>query len=218
MASVSVGCLLVTRLPVKAALFSRPELTGRPFAVYCRDGRVLGASPEAAGVRVGAPLSEALAAGAEPVAADDTAVAAIHKAVFESLCGCVPGVEPAGEGVFYLDIRGMAEFCGSIPVLAGRILDSRAKRRGPGLGWPWASFRLGPRRWRRRRAAGKRRRRTLHRGCRASPCRCCRSRTRRGGGPGSGSAGWVSCAEFRRTGCPVCWGGRAAAAPAGGRG
>lgn len=71
MESVSVSCLLVTRLPVKAVLLARPELAGRPFVVCWRDGRVLGASPEAAGVRVGAPLSKALSAGddVEPVAA-----------------------------------------------------------------------------------------------------------------------------------------------------
>ena len=87
METVTVGCLLVTRLPVKAALLSRPELAGRPFAVYGRDGLVLGASPEAAGVRLGAPLSRALSAigDTEPVAADDAVMAAFRRTIFEEL-------------------------------------------------------------------------------------------------------------------------------------
>lgn len=115
---------MVTRLPVKAALLARPELAGRPFVVCGRDGRVLGASPEAAGARVGAPLSEALSAGGgvEPVAADDAAVSALHRQIFEVLCGVVPGVEPAGDGAFYLDLREMAQLAGSADALAGGIL------------------------------------------------------------------------------------------------
>ena len=100
MESVSVGCLLVTRLLVKAAL-ARPELAERPFVVYGRDGRVLGTSPNVAGVRGGAPLPEALSAVADaaPVAADDAAVAALQRSVFEALCGCVPGGSRPGTGI-----------------------------------------------------------------------------------------------------------------------
>ena len=157
MESVSVGCLLVTRLPVKAALLARPELAGRPFVVYGRDGRVLGASPEAAGARVGAPLSEALSTdgGLEPVAVDDAAVAALRRSVCEALCGCVPGVEPAGDGVFYLDVSGMARLAGSMDALAGGVLASCGAALRPRLGlavgkFPaWvASLEAPPRGWR----------------------------------------------------------------------
>ena len=53
-----IGCLLVTHLPVKAELASRPELAGRPVIVAGGDARrrvVTDAAPEglAAGVRAG---------------------------------------------------------------------------------------------------------------------------------------------------------------------
>ena len=48
MESVSVGCLPVTRLPVKAALLGCPDPEGRPFTVYGQPVRVAEASPVAA--------------------------------------------------------------------------------------------------------------------------------------------------------------------------
>ena len=50
---VSGGCLLVTGPLVKAARLFRPKLAGRLFVVYGREGRVLRASPAAAGARAG---------------------------------------------------------------------------------------------------------------------------------------------------------------------
>ena len=140
--NVSVGCLLVTRLPAKAALLARPELAGRAFVVYGRDGLVAAASPEAAGARVGAPLSEVLSAcaDAEPVPFDDQAVSAIHRSLFESLCGGVPGVEPAGSGMFYLDLSGMARLLGSPEVLAGNLLSSCSPVLRPRLGLASGKF------------------------------------------------------------------------------
>ena len=136
MESVSVGCLLVTRMPVKAVLLARPELAGRPFVVYGRDVRVLGASPEAAGARVGAPLSEALSAGAARSRWRPTMRRwrALRRIVLEALCGCEPGVEPADDGVFYLDVSGMARLAGSVESLAGRVLASCGVALRPRLG------------------------------------------------------------------------------------
>lgn len=139
---VSVGCLMVTHLPAKAALLARPELAGRAFVVYGRDGLVLSASPEAAGVRAGQPLSEALSACAfaEPVPGDDVAVSALHRSLFESLCGCVPGVEPAGLGMFYLDLSGMAWLAGSPEALADAVLASCRPLLRPRLGLASGKF------------------------------------------------------------------------------
>lgn len=75
--------MLVTRLPVKAALLARP------FVVCGWDGRVLGASPEAAGARVGAPLSEG---------GDVEPVAALERGIFEAPAAVFPGWSRPGMG------------------------------------------------------------------------------------------------------------------------
>ena len=61
--STSTGCLLVTHLPVKAELLRRPELAVLPLIITAgTPGRqtVLDASVEAAGVREGQTVAEAL--------------------------------------------------------------------------------------------------------------------------------------------------------------
>ena len=50
------------------------------------------------------------------------------------LCGVVPYVEPAGLGVFYLDLTGMAAMHGGVDGLAGAILSAGDKRLSPRLG------------------------------------------------------------------------------------
>ena len=124
-----IGCLLITHLPVKAELARRPELAGRPVMVAAGDARrrvVIDASPEAqaAGIRVGQPLAEALSrcAGTVALPVDETYLSEVNDAMLAALLGAADRVEPAGCGEFYLDLTGLAPMYGGETALASAIL------------------------------------------------------------------------------------------------
>ena len=123
----AVGCLLVTHFPVRAELRRRPELVGQPLLVT--DGRptrplVVDASLDAAGVRAGQTVAAALSrcGGAVTLAADWRHLDEANSGLLEVLRHAAPAVEPAGYGHFYLDVAGLSELEGGIPLLAESLL------------------------------------------------------------------------------------------------
>ena len=58
----------------------------------------------------------------------------VNDRLLVGLCGVVPYVEPAGLGVFYLDLTGMAAMYGGVDGLAGAILSACDGRLSPRLG------------------------------------------------------------------------------------
>ena len=137
--STSMGCLLVTHLPVKAELLRRPELAGQPLIIPASDRNrqiVLDASAEAVGVRAGQTVAEALSRRSDAVTlpADSIYLSEVNDRLLVALCEVVPNVEPAGPGAFYLDLAGMAGMYGGVGVLAANTLSAGDERLSPRLG------------------------------------------------------------------------------------
>ena len=142
-----IGCLLVTHLPVKAELARRPELAGRPVMAAGGDARrrvVIDTSPEAqaAGVRAGQPVTEALSRCADAVAltVDDTHLSEANDSLLASLLEVADRVEPAGWGEFYLDLTGLAPMYGGETALASAILSAIDAGWQPRLGLAGGKF------------------------------------------------------------------------------
>ena len=134
-----IGCLLVTHLPIKAELLRQPQLSGFPLIVTtsARGRRVvLDASREALGVLEGQTVSEALSqcTGAITLPVDTVYLSEINDNLLAAMCHAVPQVEPAGLGVFYLDLTGMADMYGGVDGLADAILSACDNRLVPRLG------------------------------------------------------------------------------------
>ena len=124
--SASVGCLLVTPLPVRAELARRPELLGRPVIIAAGGaGRrgVVDVSREARdlGARSGQLLTEALSRCAHAVAltADNRYYEAVNGELLAGLLETVDRVEPAGWGRCYLDLKGLAPMYGGKAPVGG---------------------------------------------------------------------------------------------------
>ena len=131
-----VGCLLVPRFAVAAAVRAEPALAGRPLAVLdeARPGRlVIEASVEARALGVLPDMTEA-AAQARPgalicrerVPAQE---AAAQQALLEVALVHSPRVEEAGPGEVYLDAAGLGALFGDEPALARRLV-ARARIAG----------------------------------------------------------------------------------------
>ena len=117
------ACVLIDHLPVKAEVQREPSLQGRPVVVAKRSGSqcvVLDASPEAAGVAAGMPLSEALSAcaGATLVEPDPVHYRAVFDAVLAAIESLSADVQE--ESLGHADVR-----------LTGLELD-----RGNAAAWP----------------------------------------------------------------------------------
>ncbi len=128
-----------THLPVKAELLRRPELSSLPLIVTTGNPghqTVLDASAEAAGVRAGQTVAEALSrcSGAVTLPSDSIYLSEVNDRLLAALCEVVPNVEPAGLGAFYLDLTGMAAMYGGIDGLADAILSVCDECLAPRLG------------------------------------------------------------------------------------
>ena len=137
--ATSTGCLLVTHLPVKAELLRRPDLADQPLIITASDRNrqtVLDASVKAVGVRAGQTVAEALSrcSGTVTLPADSIHLSEVNDRLLVGLCEVVPSVEPAGIGVFYLDLAGMAGMYGGVDTLADAILSAGDERLSPRLG------------------------------------------------------------------------------------
>ena len=142
-----IGCLLITHLPVKAELVRQPELAGRPVMVAGGGARrrvVIDMSLEAqaAGVRAGQALTEALSRCADGVALpiDETYLNEVNDAMLTSLLEVADRVEPAGWGEFYLDLTGLAPMYGGETALASAILSATDAAWQPRLGLASGKF------------------------------------------------------------------------------
>ena len=133
------GCLLVTHLPVKAELQRRPELVGQPLIITNNDSArpvALDVSVEAAGVKAGQTVAEALSRCADAVTlpVDTGYLSEVNDGLLAALWNVVPVVETDGWGVFYLDLTGMENMYGGVAGLAEALLS---------VGVEWPRPRLG---------------------------------------------------------------------------
>jgi nucleotidyltransferase/DNA polymerase involved in DNA repair len=134
-----VGCLMVARLPVACEVADRPELWHRPVAVAHPDAAVVwSASPAALaeGVQEGQRLSEAV--GRCPtlvvLAARPARYEALDATMLDAVEQVVPGVEPAGLGMAYVDLSGAVRHHGSAERLHRALLACAPPELRPRLG------------------------------------------------------------------------------------
>jgi nucleotidyltransferase/DNA polymerase involved in DNA repair len=134
-----VGCLMVARLPLACEVADRPELWHRPVAVAHPDAPVVWTvSPmaQAEGVQEGQRLSEAV--GRCPtlvvLAARPARYEAVDATLLDAVEQVIPGVEPAGLGVAYVDLSGAIRRYGSPERLHAALLACAPRTLRPRLG------------------------------------------------------------------------------------
>jgi protein ImuB len=134
-----VGCLMVARLPLACEVADRPELWHRAVAVAHPDAAVVWSVSPAAlaeGVREGQRLSEAI--GRCPtlvvLAARPARYEAVDAALLDALEQVVPGIEPAGPGVAYVDLPGAIRRLGGAERLHAALLACAPQALRPRLG------------------------------------------------------------------------------------
>jgi protein ImuB len=134
-----IGCLVVPRFPLACELGDRPELWGRPVVVAHSDAPVVwSASPAAVaeGVVEGQRLSEAMGRCPSLVVLDarPARYEARDAAILDALERVVPGVEPAGLGVAYIDLAGLVRCYRSPSALHAALLGCAPSELRPRLG------------------------------------------------------------------------------------
>ena len=134
-----VGCLVVPRFPLACELVDRPELWGRPVVAAHPDAPVVwSASPAASaeGVEEGQRLSEAMGRCSSLVVLDARLARyeARDAAILDALEAMVPGVEPAGLGMAYVDLAGLVRCYRSPNALHAALLGCAPRELRPRLG------------------------------------------------------------------------------------
>jgi nucleotidyltransferase/DNA polymerase involved in DNA repair len=124
-----IACMLIPGFALRAALRTRPGLALRPAALAPGPGNdaVLGpvtAAAEAAGIRPGMRLGEALATCPSLVLVDEDPAAAEEawEGVVRRLEDAGIAVEPADPGCAYFDTRGIERLYGGVEPALGRAL------------------------------------------------------------------------------------------------
>ena len=133
------ACVLIDHLPVKAEVQRQPSLRGRPLVVAKSSGSqcvVLDASPEAAGVAAGMPLSEALSAcaGATLVEPDPVHYRAVFDAVLAAIESLSADVQEEGLGQADVRLTGLELLFGGIEPLAEALLRTVPAHLAPRVG------------------------------------------------------------------------------------
>jgi nucleotidyltransferase/DNA polymerase involved in DNA repair len=134
-----IGCLVVPRFPLACELVDRPELWGRPVVVAHPDAPVVwSVSPSASveGVEEGQRLSEALGRCSSLVVLDARLARyeARDATILDALEALVPGVEPAGLGMAYVDLAGLVRCYRSPDALHVALLGCVPRELRPRLG------------------------------------------------------------------------------------
>ena len=136
---LTVACVLVTHLPVKAERRRYPALRGKPLVIIESCGSrdlVLDSSAEARGVTAGAPLTEALARCRDAVVmqADRTYYSDAFDRLTESLAMRCPMVEPAEMGCVYASLEGLGPVYGGAARLVASLLQAPPPEYNPQVG------------------------------------------------------------------------------------
>lgn len=139
-----IACLLLPDFPIAVERVEQPDLVGRPVIVVAESASrktVLAASAEAraAGVRVGLPVTAALARCPEAAlrVARPTRYAEVDAALRQAVTPFSPVIEPAAPGELYLGLDGLTSLFGDEAALARALL---AAGRAPLVG----AQRVGP--------------------------------------------------------------------------
>jgi len=144
---VRVACIWIAQLPLRVEILRHPAWDGRPLVLGGAPGErkvVQLCSPEAetAGVRPGLPLREVvpLCPEAMVLQPDPVRTAAVLEAVLADLQHVSPIVEPAEDGYFFLDLRGLQGLYGDLQVLEQAIHAAVPALLRPRLGFANGKF------------------------------------------------------------------------------
>ncbi len=144
---VRVACVWIAQLPLRVEILRHPQWDGRPLVLGGAPGerkvvQLCSPEAEAAGVRPGLPLREVvpLCPEAMVLPPDPVRTAAVLEAVLADLQHVSPSVEPADDGYFFLDLRGLKALYGDLSVLAQAIREAVPALLRPRLGFANGKF------------------------------------------------------------------------------
>jgi DNA polymerase-4/protein ImuB len=125
---IRVACVWIAQLSLRVEILRHPAWDGRPLVLGGAPGerkvvQLCSPEAEAAGVRPGLPLREVvpLCPEAMVLQPDPVRTAAVLDAVLSDLQRVSPTVEPADEGYFFLDVRGLQAMYGQLETLEAAI-------------------------------------------------------------------------------------------------
>src|SRR5579864_2792792 len=144
---VRVACVWIAQLPLRVEILRHPAWDGRPLVLGGAPGerkvvQLCSPEAEAAGIRPGLPLREVvpLCAEAMVLQPDPVRAAAVLEAVLSDLQKVSPIVEPADDGYFFLDVRGVRAMYGELHMLEEAINAAVPPLLRPRLGFANGKF------------------------------------------------------------------------------
>ena len=144
---VRVACVWIAQLPLRVEILRHPAWDGRPLVLGGAPGerkvvQLCSPEAEAAGVRPGLPLREVvpLCPEAMVLQPDPVRTAAVLEAVLADLQRVSPAVEPADDGYFFLDLRGLQAMYGELGALEEAIHAAVPALLRPRLGFANGKF------------------------------------------------------------------------------
>src|SRR5437016_5446282 len=144
---VRVACVWIAQLPLRVEILRHPAWDGRPLVLGGAPGerkvvQLCSPEAEAAGVRPGLPLREVvpLCPNAMVLQPDPVRTASVLEAVLADLQRVSPTVEPAEDGYFFLDVRGLHAMYGDITALEQAIISAVPALLRPRIGFANGKF------------------------------------------------------------------------------
>jgi DNA polymerase-4/protein ImuB len=144
---IRVACIWIAQLPLRVEILRHPAWDGRPLVLGGGPGerkvvQLCSPEAEAAGVRPGLPLREVvpLCPEAMVLQPDPVRTAAVLEAVLSDLQRVSPLVEPADDGYFFLDLRGLSAMYGQLDALEAAIHAAVPALLRPRLGFANGKF------------------------------------------------------------------------------
>jgi DNA polymerase-4/protein ImuB len=126
--SLRVACVWIAQLALRVEILRHPAWDGRPLVLGGGPGerkvvQLCSPEAEAAGIRAGLPLREVvpLCPEAMVLQPDPVRTATVLEAVLADLQRVSPLVEPADDGYFYVDVRGLHAMYGDLESLEAAI-------------------------------------------------------------------------------------------------
>ena len=144
---IRVACVWIAQLPLRVEILRHPAWDGRPLVLGGAPGerkvvQLCSPEAEAAGVRPGLPLREVVPLCPEAIVLqpDPVRTASVLEAVLSDLQRVSPAVEPADDGYFFLDLRGLQAMYGELAALEEAIHAAVPALLRPRLGFANGKF------------------------------------------------------------------------------
>ena len=142
---MTIACVLVTHLPVKAELERNNTLRNKPVLIATQSSegpQVLDASPQVRSVSSGMPLQEALSRckGAVLIEADEIHYHRVFDRIVEALLDKSPVVQKSELGCAFVDMHGTDGIYGGDKGIIAALLEAVPAHFGPRVGLAESKF------------------------------------------------------------------------------